>query len=1025
MSTNNSLRRFLVTGGNGFIGSHVARNLFQSGHYVRIADTKGTSYFNECIANEVLVGNLCDPSFCDGVVRSMDTVLHFAATMGGMGAIHEGNDFIIYNDNSTMSFNLVSAAARLGVRRFFYASSACVYPTSLQHHGPTPVSLREKDVWSSGAPNPQGLYGLEKLNSELLLMQFSKKMEIRIARFHNIFGPHGAWVGGHEKVPAALLRKALAVHLNPSVQGEIEIWGDGAQLRSFLYIDNCVEAILLLIDSNCSKPVNIGSDCALTIENLAKIAVQSAGMRLADARLRYMVDSRPIGVHARNSNNEFVTKTLGWTPRITLEAGMMKTAEWIRAEMENMLDGEDKAMQTSLLHKFKTSEVVDLNKRTVTFAILLPITSRGLEAPEKSLANLRLFAQSLARTTWRDTHELGAVRFRVKIYLGIDSDDEYLQRPAGNGEESNITESVLSAEGIVDVSTEICNVPRGHVCAIWRQCANRAWREGADYFVLMGDDVILLDEGWMRDVHQQFALIAQHERTPQGMGCIAFTDVTFPGMPTFPIIHRTHMDVFEGQVIPDTFVNQDGDPFLFQLYRKWGCSRMISSRISNSVGGSLPARYKQQHADGWTFGTLENAASTVNIWLVTSFPTTTRKMTLDIIIPSYRVQLLFLDPILALKPSPTCEPMFIIIIDDPYSPNTAKLEAKYAHRPDVRIRVNTTNLGASASRNRGMKESAAEWILFLDDDVTPQADILIETEKVIRSHPRAAGFIGNTFFPVANTIFTNAVHLAGVTHFWDIAGKMPQNESDMPWGVTANLIARRPQDGVEFDLQFPKTGGGEDIDFCRKKRDFSFAHGGEGFYPAPDVVATHPWWNEGRRSYWRFYMWSKGDGGLIKLYPNLTYVDHTPNSAELFLISAALVIFGVFSYLFTRSSIVLDVAMSLAIATAIANMVHDVYRHLWRDADRTKVLKSSLKGLGWAVAVAESALIRMASEGGRLVGLLERGEILLLGRRFDWFTGRAGEGPMNEEMRNGRQRMALVVLFTAVLYTILSSFAHR
>ena len=148
----------------------------------------------------------------------MDTILHFAATMGGMGTIHEGNDFIIYGNNSTMTLNLVSAAVRLGIQRFFYASSACVYPTSLQHNGPTPVSLKENDVWSSGTLSPQGLYGLEKLTSELLLSQFSTKMEIRIARFHNIFGPHGAWVDGQEKVPAALLRKALAVRMDPSGQ---------------------------------------------------------------------------------------------------------------------------------------------------------------------------------------------------------------------------------------------------------------------------------------------------------------------------------------------------------------------------------------------------------------------------------------------------------------------------------------------------------------------------------------------------------------------------------------------------------------------------------------------------------------------------------------------------------------------------------------------------------------------------------------------------------------------------------------
>ncbi|KAG1855674.1 glycosyltransferase family 2 protein [Suillus subalutaceus] len=887
--------------------------------------------------------------------------------MGGMGAIHEANDFVIYNDNSTMTFSLVHAAVDRGIQRFFYASSACVYPTSLQHHGTNPVSLREHDVWSSGAPNPQGLYGLEKLNSELLLMQFVEKMQIRIARFHNIFGPYGAWVGGHEKAPASQLRKALAAHMDPSTQHEIEIWGDGKQQRSFLYIDNCMD--------------------------------------VGDLHFRYMDDSRPVGVHARNSNNEFITKTLSWTPKITLE---------VRGEMEKMLSDNAKTAQTELLSSFKTSKVIYLNRPTIIFAILLPITSRGLEGPEKSLDNLRIFAKSLVRTTWRDTRELGLVHFQVKIYLGIDADDEFLLRPAGNGEMLNI-ESLLSEEGITDVSTEICNVSRGHVCAIWRQCAHRAWKEKADYLVLMGDDVVLLDEGWMRDIHEQFTLIAQHEHVPQGMGCVAFTDVTFPGMPTFPVIHRTHMDTFGGQVIPKVFINQDGDPFLFQLYRKWGCSRMIPSRLSNGIGGSLPARYIQQHADGWTFGPLTEAASVLEASLATSFPAATRKMTLDIVIPSYRVVLAFLDPILALKESPTCDTMFIVIIDNPHSPKITELEAKYAHRSDVRIRVNESNLGASASRNRGMKESAADWILFLDDDITPQGDILIEAEKAIRSNPQAAGFIGNIYFPVASTIFTNAVHLAGVTYFWDIAVKMPQNESDMPWGVTANLIARRVQDGVEFDLQFPKTGGGEDIDFCRKKRDFSVAHGGEGFYPAPRVVATHPWWSDGQRSYWRFYMWSKGDGGLIKLYPNLTYLDQSPNSAELLLISTASTVLGALMYLFTRSSIVFIVSMSLAMATVIANIVHDMYRHLWRDTNRTEALRSSLRGPGWAVAVAESALIRMASEGGRLIGLLERGEIMLIGHRFDWFTGRAGDAPMNEEIMNGQQRMALVALIFGVL----------
>jgi glycosyltransferase involved in cell wall biosynthesis len=163
--------------------------------------------------------------------------------------------------------------------------------------------------------------------------------------------------------------------------------------------------------------------------------------------------------------------------------------------------------------------------------------------------------------------------------------------------------------------------------------------------------------------------------------------------------------------------------------------------------------------------------------------------------------------------------MFIIIIDDPNSPSIDLLQQKYGADPFVRIRVNKTNLGASASRNRGMKESAADWIHFLDDDVTPEEDLLVQTAKVIRERPDVVGFIGTSRFPTAANVFTTAIHLADVTYFWDIARKRPE-DTDLPWGVTANLIVRRNPDGVEFDLIFPKTGGGEDIDFCRKKRDW-------------------------------------------------------------------------------------------------------------------------------------------------------------------------------------------------------------
>ena len=961
----------------------------------------------------MLIGDLCDEHFCDRAVKGVDTVLHFAATMGGMGTIHQGNDLTIYQINSRITSNILTASIRAKVRVFFYASSACVYPAHKQGNLNVDVSLKEEDVWGGGTPEPQGHYGLEKLVSELLVQQSAYKIDVQIARFHNVFGPRGAWNDGREKAPAALLRKALAIRLAGRGANKFEIWGDGRQRRSFLFISDCVDAILALLGSGYNKPVNIGSERAVTVSDLADIAVRSAGLQPGEVVIRFDNAAKTVGVRARNSNNRLAEKVLsGWSPKVSLEEGMAQTGKWIRGEIEKAVDGRDQEERVSTLQMMRRSKIVDLADKDIKVAILLPITSRGSNPPSECLSLLKTFAESLARTTWRDTLQLGGQRFVLKVYLAIDHDDHFLLQ-CDDKTNRNVAEAVLASQNICDVGIQICNHPPGHVCAIWRQIAKKAWEDRCDYFVLMGDDVVLQDEGWIRDAHAEFAQIADRAGAVHGFGCVAFTDTSFPGMPTFPIVHRTHLDVFGGDVIPENFINQDGDPFLFQLYRRWDCSRMFSARISNAIGGSRPARYRQQHAKGWTFGPLDKATATTDEWRLRHCPAVSRKLTLDVVVPSFRVQLQFLEPILNLKPSPTCTTTFIIIIDDPSSPARVELETKFASRPDVRIRTNDENLGASASRNRGMKESAAEWIVFLDDDVTPRPDLLVEAEKVIRANPNAVGFTGNAQFPPAESVFTTAAHLAGVTYFWDIAMKMP-TETDMPWGVTANLIARRNDDGVEFNLQFPRTGGGEDIDFCRRKRDLWLPVTGHGFHAAPDVVVTHPWWNDGKRSYHRFFMWSKGDGGLVRLYPDLTYIDQAPNSGELLLISCVLVCVGVPFLLLTGNAFLSILALHLAATTIVGNIVHDMYRHLWRDVHRAAAINSTLAGPKWVVAIMESALIRMATEWGRVVGILGRGEIGCLGHRFDWFTNRAGDGPRNEERMNSVQRAAVIVVLLAV-----------
>ncbi|KAG8751760.1 hypothetical protein FRC11_009039, partial [Ceratobasidium sp. 423] len=434
------------------------------------------------------------------------------------------------------------------------------------------------------------------------------------------------------------------------------------------------------------------------------------------------------------------------------------------------------------------------------------------------------------------------------------------------------------------------------------------------------------------------------------------------------------------------------------LYRHFAASATVPIRIRNSA---CTIHKETNGTPNWSFDTFEDSKTRVRLWAERNSLNIKPRMSLDIIIPSFRVSLERLSRVLSLKPSPSCITTFIIIVDNPRSPYVYELQHSNSHRTDVRILINEINLGASASRNRGLATSTAEWVAFLDDDVDPSPNYLVVAEKHIRNQPDAAGFIGNTYFPAAHNVFTTSIRLSGVTSFWDIADKIAE---DVPWGITANLIVRRNVcDKVKFDLRFPKTGGGEDIDFCINKRKASLERGGTGFWAAPDVIVAHPWWNEGRRSYKRFFRWSRGDGALIKMHPNLSWRDVTPNSAEAFLLAAILVISGCLLF---RWSMV-RFGMVLAISNFSAHVLHDTHRHLVRQKAQADIVETPLGQVGWVVAVVEGMLIRMVNDMGRLVGILERREWGSVGKRFDWFTG----GPMGiiEERSGGIERAVLIL----------------
>ena len=323
MMTNN--KTALVCGAGGFIGSHLAERLKKEGFWVRGVDLKYPE-FAPTAADDFVIGDLRDQTVVQNILdRPFDEVFQLAADMGGAGYIFTGeHDADVMHNSAQINLNMAYYGVKAGIRKIFYSSSACIYPEYNQMDPDNPKCSED----SAYPAAPDSEYGWEKLFSERLFLSFKRNygLDVNIARFHNIFGPEGTWTDGREKAPAAMCRKVAETPDN----GEIEMWGDGKQTRSFLYIDECLEGIRRLMDSDFVVPVNIGSEEMVTINQLAEMAMDIAGKHLTIKHI-----PGPLGVRGRNSDNNLIEKKIGWKPSKSLKDGMIKTYKWIEQQVKD------------------------------------------------------------------------------------------------------------------------------------------------------------------------------------------------------------------------------------------------------------------------------------------------------------------------------------------------------------------------------------------------------------------------------------------------------------------------------------------------------------------------------------------------------------------------------------------------------------------------------------------------------------------------------------------------------------------
>jgi glycosyltransferase involved in cell wall biosynthesis len=600
------------------------------------------------------------------------------------------------------------------------------------------------------------------------------------------------------------------------------------------------------------------------------------------------------------------------------------------------------------------------------------------------------FAESLKRTS--SPLQLQ----QTECIVGIDIDDAVF-----NDNEDRIRQILPCTVTFVVIMPEMY----GRVCTIWNHLARKAKN---DFIVLLGDDIVLKDCNWQEMVADKFSKVAKLTGLPFGAACVALNDESFPGFPTFPVVHRWHMQQFQS-LLPKQFINQGGDPYLFELYSRFNASSFaVDSRLKNTIGGDDEARYKK-HEIAWKGQVLRLSIMQLAGYLQLE----PKGVCLDVVVPCFRTNNLeILESIMTLSCSVQVYVKFWIVVDNPdpthvdeVSSLAKRINEERFHQEGnffVNVLEYGENRGASYARNLGYNYSTADWVLFLDDDVIPSRHILDAYVGGIRRYPEAKVFVGLTELPTATNTWTKMLRTCNIMFFYGIAEHM----THPPWGVTANLMVRgsRFNHTIQFKHSYPKTGGGEDIDFIFQfKRWRAYKKLKDRLVVSvPGAKALHPWWRGGKVCYSQINGWAWGDSLCLTEWPDKTFRT-LPNWVEM--IAFLVVPF----YVFRRDWQALLVT-SLAIAGA---------EHLLLTFKYYPYAARHVKGwIGKKLWVAFGAgTVLSSQEITRVAAHIRRGHLHCLGLRMDWNDGQNPRVKLDVQL-NSVIRTALYVGIVVVVHCL-------